>query len=62
MRSRHDTRVWSDLFELPAFVCRPPRLHGPAGLLLAATSGPDMALFLSRTLNGGKRFGLAAPG
>jgi threonine/homoserine/homoserine lactone efflux protein len=31
-------------------------------LLLAATSGPDMALFLSRTLNGGKRFGLAAPG
>jgi threonine/homoserine/homoserine lactone efflux protein len=31
-----------------------------AGLLLAATPGPDMALFLSRTLVGGKRFGFAA--
>ncbi len=31
-----------------------------AGLLLAATPGPDMALFLSRTLTGGRRFGFAA--
>lgn len=33
-----------------------------AGLVLAATPGPDMALFLSRTLSGGKRFGFAALG
>jgi threonine/homoserine/homoserine lactone efflux protein len=33
-----------------------------ASLLLAATPGPDMALFLSRTLSGGKRFGFAALG
>jgi threonine/homoserine/homoserine lactone efflux protein len=33
-----------------------------AGLLLAATPGPDMALFLSKTLSGGKRFGFAALG
>ncbi len=31
-----------------------------AGLLLAATPGPDMALFLSKTLSGGRRFGFAA--
>jgi threonine/homoserine/homoserine lactone efflux protein len=33
-----------------------------ASLLLAATPGPDMALFLSKTLSGGRRFGLAALG
>ncbi len=33
-----------------------------AALLLAATPGPDMALFLSKTLSGGKRFGFAALG
>lgn len=33
-----------------------------AALLLAATPGPDMALFLSTTLSGGKRFGFAALG
>jgi threonine/homoserine/homoserine lactone efflux protein len=33
-----------------------------AGSLLAATPGPDIALFLSETLNGGERFGFAAPG
>ena len=33
-----------------------------AGLLLAATPGPDMALFLSKTLSGGRRFGFAALG
>ena len=31
-----------------------------AGLLLAATPGPDMALFLSRTLSGGRSHGFAA--
>jgi threonine/homoserine/homoserine lactone efflux protein len=34
--------------------------YSAAGLLLAATPGPDMALFLSKTLSGGKRFGFAA--
>lgn len=34
--------------------------YTPATLLLAATPGPDMALFLSRTLQGGRRDGLAA--
>jgi threonine/homoserine/homoserine lactone efflux protein len=33
-----------------------------ASLLLAATPGPDMALFLSKTLTGGRRFGFAALG
>ena len=33
-----------------------------ASLILAATPGPDMALFLSRTLSGGRRSGLAALG
>jgi threonine/homoserine/homoserine lactone efflux protein len=33
-----------------------------AGLVLAATPGPDMALFLSKTLAGGRRFGFAALG
>ena len=33
-----------------------------AGLLLAATPGPDMALFLSKTLSGGRRAGFAALG
>jgi threonine/homoserine/homoserine lactone efflux protein len=33
-----------------------------ASLLLAATPGPDMALFLSKTLIGGRRFGFAALG
>jgi len=33
-----------------------------AALLLAATPGPDMALFLSKTLSGGKRSGFAALG
>lgn len=33
-----------------------------AGLLLAATPGPDMALFLSKTLSGGIRLGFAALG
>jgi threonine/homoserine/homoserine lactone efflux protein len=33
-----------------------------ASVLLAATPGPDMALFLSKTLSGGPRFGLAALG
>jgi threonine/homoserine/homoserine lactone efflux protein len=33
-----------------------------AGLLLSVTPGPDMALFLSKTLSGGKRFGFAALG
>ncbi|MGO8831698.1 MAG: LysE family translocator [Roseiarcus sp.] len=36
--------------------------YSAAGLLLAATPGPDMALFLSKTLSGGKRFGFAALG
>jgi threonine/homoserine/homoserine lactone efflux protein len=31
-----------------------------AGVLLAATPGPDMALFLSRTLGGGRAHGMAA--
>ena len=31
-----------------------------AGVLLAATPGPDMALFLSRTLGGGRSHGFAA--
>jgi threonine/homoserine/homoserine lactone efflux protein len=31
-----------------------------AGVLLAATPGPDMALFLSRTLSGGRPHGFAA--
>ena len=31
-----------------------------AGLLLAATPGPDMALFLSKTLSGGRAHGFAA--
>jgi threonine/homoserine/homoserine lactone efflux protein len=31
-----------------------------AGVLLAATPGPDMALFLSRTLGGGRAHGFAA--
>jgi threonine/homoserine/homoserine lactone efflux protein len=31
-----------------------------AGVLLAATPGPDMALFLSRTLGGGRGHGMAA--
>ena len=31
-----------------------------AGLLLAATPGPDMALFLSKTLGGGRSHGFAA--
>ena len=31
-----------------------------AGALLALTPGPDMALFLSRTLGGGRRLGFAA--
>lgn len=33
-----------------------------SALLLAATPGPDMALYLSKTLSGGKRFGFAALG
>ena len=33
-----------------------------AGALLAATPGPDMALFLSRTLGGGRAHGFAALG
>jgi threonine/homoserine/homoserine lactone efflux protein len=33
-----------------------------ASLLLAATPGPDMALFLSKTLTGGKQLGFAALG
>jgi threonine/homoserine/homoserine lactone efflux protein len=33
-----------------------------ASLMLALTPGPDMALFLSRTLSGGRRAGLAALG
>jgi threonine/homoserine/homoserine lactone efflux protein len=33
-----------------------------AGLLLAATPGPDMALFLAKTLSGGRSFGFAALG
>ena len=33
-----------------------------AGLLLAATPGPDMALFLSKTLSGGRPAGFAALG
>jgi threonine/homoserine/homoserine lactone efflux protein len=35
-------------------------LFGAAGVLLAATPGPDMALFLSRTLSGGRPHGFAA--
>jgi hypothetical protein len=35
MRNWRDTPARSDLFELPAFACRPPRYT--AGLLLAAT-------------------------
>jgi threonine/homoserine/homoserine lactone efflux protein len=33
-----------------------------ASLLLAMTPGPDMALFLSKTMSGGRRFGFAALG
>jgi threonine/homoserine/homoserine lactone efflux protein len=33
-----------------------------AGVLLAATPGPDMALFLSKTLSGGRSHGFAAMG
>jgi threonine/homoserine/homoserine lactone efflux protein len=36
--------------------------YSGAALLLAATPGPDMALYLSKTLGGGKRFGFAALG
>lgn len=34
--------------------------YSAAGVLLALTPGPDMALFLSRTLTGGRAAGLAA--
>jgi threonine/homoserine/homoserine lactone efflux protein len=46
------------------FLPSPPVLlaYTAAALLLAATPGPDMALFLSKTLSGGKRFGFAALG
>jgi threonine/homoserine/homoserine lactone efflux protein len=47
-----------------SFLPSPPVLiaYTAAGLLLAATPGPDMALFLSKTLVGGKRLGFAALG
>jgi threonine/homoserine/homoserine lactone efflux protein len=42
---------------LPVFLA-----YTAASLLLAATPGPDMALFLSKTLGGGRRFGFSALG
>jgi threonine/homoserine/homoserine lactone efflux protein len=45
-----------------SFLPTPPVLvaFAAAGVLLAATPGPDMALFLSRTLGGGRPHGYAA--
>jgi threonine/homoserine/homoserine lactone efflux protein len=42
---------------LPVFLA-----YTAASLLLAVTPGPDMAMFLSKTLGGGRRFGFAALG
>jgi threonine/homoserine/homoserine lactone efflux protein len=56
-RSRFWSLILNFVPSLPVFLA-----YTAASLLLAVTPGPDMALFLSKTLGGGRRFGFSALG